>query len=159
MEPLPVDVPVGPCRCPDTPHPDGDIVYLAPELSMRGGMAAQGAIAKSGTDPIALQEDLGTVWIRHAVVDWTFVDEDGDKIPLTEANIIRLLPYSKGGRAIAERADDLYKDDVLAPLAERLRSISQRGRTATSTSPTRASRTKRRSPSSSATTARARRAG
>jgi hypothetical protein len=105
-------------------------------------MAAQGAISRAGDDPVVLQEQLAIVWIRHAIVDWTFVDEDGDKVPLTEANIARALPYGKGGRLVAERADDLYAEDILAPLAERLKKLSQGGRSGRSTSRTRPSRSK-----------------
>lgn len=142
-DPSPIEVNIGPCDCPGTPHPDGDVVYLAPVLSMSGGMAAQGAIGSAGTDPIALQEALARVWIRHAVIDWTFTDEDGEKVALTPENIARALPYGKGGRLVAERADDLYAEDILAPLAERLRTLSQGGPSARSTSRSRRSRSKR----------------
>jgi hypothetical protein len=137
----PVELPIGECRCPNTPH-DGDVVYLAPALSMSGGMAAQGAIHEAGTDTVRLQELLAGIWIRHGVVDWNLVDEDGDKLALTPDNIARALPYGKGGRLVAERADDLYAEDILAPLAERLRKLSQGGRSGRSTSP-RKPRTKR----------------
>lgn len=135
-EPVPVELNVGPCDCPGSPHPDGDVVYMAPVLSMAGGMAAQGAINEAGHDPIALQEHLAKLWIRHAVIDWTFVDEDGDKIPLTPDTIARALPYGKGGRLVAERADDLYAEDILAPLADRLKKLSRSGRSGVSTSRT-----------------------
>ena len=32
-----VPVPVGDCRCPGTPHEDGDVVFLYPKLGMEGG--------------------------------------------------------------------------------------------------------------------------
>lgn len=155
MDLQPIEIPIGACRCPGTPHTDGDVVYLAPELSMLGGMAAQGAIAMSGTDPIALQEALGTVWIRHAVIDWNLIDEDGDKLALTQDNITRSLPYARGGRVVAERADDLYHEAILAPLEERVAKLSKRGPKDDSTSRTKASPRKRQSPSSTATTAEA----
>lgn len=114
----PVPVPVGDCRCPGSPHEDGDVVYLAPFLSMAGGMAAQVAIAEGATDLIRLQELLARVYLTHCVVDWTFVDDEGQRVGLDQ--IERLLPYGKGGRLVADRADDLYAQDVLLPFKQRV---------------------------------------
>lgn len=149
----PVEVRLPACYCPGSPH-EADLVYLAPALSMAGGMAAQSAIAEGFTDQIRLQELLAEVWIRHGVVSWNLVDEDGP-IPVTRDNVLRALPYGKGGRQVADRADDLYAEDILSPLVERLKTTSPRGRTNGSTSATRPSTRKRRRPSSTATTAKA----
>lgn len=150
----PVEVRLGACYCPGKPH-ETDLVYLAPALSMAGGMAAQAVINEGMTDPIRLQEGLAEIWLRHGVTGWNLVDEQGDPLPLDRDSIMRALPYGKGGRLVAERADDLYAEDILAPLAERVRTISQRGRTAGSTSRTRPRTPKRSSRSSTATTAKA----
>jgi hypothetical protein len=32
-----IDVRIGECQCPETPHPNGDYVYLRPILDLRGG--------------------------------------------------------------------------------------------------------------------------
>jgi len=32
-----VPVNIGACECPDSPHPEGDVVYLRPRLDLRGG--------------------------------------------------------------------------------------------------------------------------
>jgi hypothetical protein len=146
----PVEVRLDGCYCPGTPH-DADVVYLRPSLSMAGGMAAQAAIQEGATDQFVLQELLAQVWIRHGVVSWNLVDEDGP-LPLTPDNVVAALPYGKGGRLVAERADALYAEDILAPLRERLASISRSGRTNGSTSTPRVSTRRRRSPSSTATT-------
>lgn len=151
----PVAVPLEACYCPGTPHEDGDVVFLAPTLSMAGGMAAQSAMTAGFTDAIRLQEMLATIWIRHGVVGWNLVDEDGP-LEVNERNVEMALPYGKGGRLVAEKADDLYAEDILAPLVQRQRNISRGGRTAPSTSATPASTRKRRSRSSTATTAKAR---
>jgi len=156
-----VPVPLGYCPCEGTPHPDGDVVYLYPELSMPGGMAAQAAIAESwtetGFDTVRFQDLIAPVWIRHGVAGWTFLDDLGQPIPVNPDNVLRALPYAKGGRAVADKADDLYNEAVLAPLAERFAALSKPGRTRTPgpTSPNRATRRKQRSPSSTATTDRA----
>ena len=145
----PVEVRLDACYCPGTPH-EADIVYLAPSLSMAGGMAMNGVIAMFGDDPIRLQEQLAEMWIRHAVIGWNLVDEAGNDLPLI--NVAAALPYGKGGRLVAERADDLYAEEVLAPLVARLKSTSKRGPTNGSTSTPRPSTRKRRSRSSTATT-------
>ena len=137
-EPIVVDI--GPCECAGQPH-ESDVVYLAPALSMSGGMAAQGAIATSGGDALRLQELLADIWVRHGVVGWNLLDDRGNDIPLTPDNIARALPYGKGGRLVAERADDLYAEDILAPLADRLRKLSQPGPTPSGRKRTSARRT------------------
>lgn len=158
--PDPVPVRIGDCECPGTPHPDGDFVYLAPVLSAPGGMAAQGAISDAGTDGVRLQELLWRVYRDHGVIDWNLTDEEGDKVALTAANKEAGLPYAKGGRLVADKADDLYAQDVLAPFVERIERLrrSSAGSTsrpkAGSSTPTTTKR--RRSPSSTASTARAR---
>lgn len=124
----PVVVELGPCECEGQPH-ETDLVYLAPALSMSGGMAAQGAIAASGGDTLRLQELLADIWVRHGVTGWNLLDDKGQPIPLTPDNIARALPYGKGGRLVAERADDLYAEDILAPLVQRLEKLSQPGPT------------------------------
>lgn len=146
----PVEVRLDGCYCPGTPH-DADVVYLRPSLSMAGGMAAQAAIQEGASDQFVLQELLAQVWIRHGVISWNLVDEDGP-VPLTPDNVVAALPYGKGGRLVAERADALYAEDILAPLRERLASISRSGRTNGSTSTPKPSTRRRRSPSSTATT-------
>lgn len=150
----PVEVRLESCFCPNAPH-DSDVVYLAPSLSMAGGMAAQVAVTAGMTDQIALQELLAQVWVRHGVVGWNLVDDDGEPLPLTPDNITKALPYGKGGRQVAERADDLYAQDVLRPLQERLKKLSKPGPTqrSPSTSRTRTRTPKQPSPSSTATTA------
>lgn len=137
----PIPVPLGSCYCPGTPH-DEDTVYLAPQLSMAGGMAAQSAITAGFDDSLRLQEMLAEVWIRFGVVSWNLTDEDGP-LEVTPENVARALPYGKGGRLVAEKADDLYAEDILAPLVQRLGTTSPRGRTNGSTSRTRTRTTKR----------------
>lgn len=147
--PEPVPVPIGPCECPGTPH-EQDIVYLAPVLSMAGGMAAQVLMTQGEHNLMRIQELLADLWIRHGVVDWNLTDERG-KVPLTPDNIALALPFGKGGRLVADKADDLYAQDVLAPLVETLGTLSQRGPTADgrpATSPRKRSTPKRPSPSS-----------
>lgn len=145
----PVEVRLEACYCPGSPH-EADLVYLAPLLPMAGGMAAQSAINEGIGDPLRLQALLAEVWLTHGIVDWNLVGEDGEPLPLSAAKAA--LPYGKGGRLVADTADGLYAEDILAPLRQRLSTNSPRGRTNGSTSTTRRSTPKRRSPSSTATT-------
>jgi len=159
-----VPVPLGYCPCEGTPHPDGDIVYLYPELSAPAGMAVRGLMVEgiTGKDPATFQERLGELWLRVAVADWTFLDDDGSPIPLTAENLVRALPYAKGGRLVADKADDLYAGSVVDPLLKQLEALSKPSPTRSSrpaTSPTRNGTPKQRSRSSTATTGRARRSG
>lgn len=115
-----VEVAVGPCRCPNTPHVDGDIVYLYPELGMAGGLAAQVALALS----TSMQErvtGMTLALIDYGVADWTFTDAKGAKVDINPATIRGALPWKRGGREVAEKAADLYQDIVNVPLAPRPR--------------------------------------
>lgn len=114
----PVPVSIGPCDCPGTPHGDGDFVYLAPVLSAPGGMAAQAAINEGMSDPIRLQEMLWRVYRDHGVVSWNLIDNDGDPVPITPENLELALPYGKGGRVVADKADSLYSEDILVPFLD-----------------------------------------
>src|SRR5436190_2313140 len=120
-----VPVPIGVCPCPGTPHEDGDIVYLAPVLSTPGGMAASAAIREGMSDPVLFAERLGVIWLRHGIRSWTFLDEEGDPVPVSSEAADDLLPWAKGGRLVADKADDLYAQDVLAPFLEAVEQLKR----------------------------------
>ena len=156
-----VPVPVGACRCVGTPHPDGDVVWLSPHLSLRGGFVAERTmIALSGLkDRTELEAGLVEVYVRYGIADWNLVDPDGDPIPVTE-DTIRSEILSDFGRArpIADAADELYTSAILDPLVARLSKSSRAGQTSGSTSPNRPfspKRPKRSKPSSITTSAKA----
>lgn len=139
-----VNVPVGACRCPGTPHGDGDWVELLVEPTMDIGSAVYAAVANVGDDPIALQVEMGRAYLRYGIRAWSFTDDRGDPIPITPRKagyddlVQQLLPFSNGGFAVADKADSLYSEVVLGPLMTRLSLIaSQGGQTAGSTSATR----------------------
>ena len=121
----PVPVAIGPCLCPGTPHDGGDVVYLAPVLSAAGGMAAQGAISDASGDGVLLQELLWRIYRDHGIVDWNLLDEEGDPVPLTPENKTQALPYGKGGELVANKADELYNEDVLRPFLARLTALQK----------------------------------
>lgn len=156
-----VPVPLGYCPCEGTPHPDGDVVYLYPELSATAGIKARRFFADGMTGSIPeveVEARLAELWLTVGVADWTFLFDDGKPIPVTSENVVRALPYGKGGRLVADKADDLYVETVTAPLLHGLEALSQRGQTRSSRPATRPRATSRRKPqrrSSTATTAKA----
>lgn len=119
----PVEVNVGECRCPGTPHAL-DSVWLKPELDVPLAIAANAAIRAIEVNELnaaeanaEVQYALTGVYLRHSIVRWTFVDEKGD-VPITASNIARLLPWGNGGGEVAEAADALYSEKLFAPLVE-----------------------------------------
>ncbi len=161
-----VVVNIGPCRCPgtDRPHPDGDTVTLVPKLTlpMAAALKARTMSDNTGGDEsiAAVQFSLVSGYLRAApygaIASWSMLEEgEPDKhgnpttvpVPITTEAIERLMPWANGGEEVAERADQLYGGDFLAPFLRRISSSSKTGPTAASTSPSRRSGPSRRSPS------------
>lgn len=165
------------CACPDSPHEGGDVVYVAPSLSLSGGLAAEhdNAVALAETlahagkpppggwndtnsTPLALdmaermRTRLLVTYVRYGAVSWNFEDESG---PL-EFDVEAILADYAIARNVAEKCDELYGETVTRPLLDRLGTRSQRGRTPRSTSRS-GSTPKRPRRSSPATTAASRR--
>lgn len=160
------------CPCPDTPHSDGDSVFLAPHLSLRGGLLAEATMVRvwsklntAGKVPeqteasLAVEASLREVYVADGVKAWTFVDEAGAEVPVNEQTVrdILLSNFSLA-RPVGDEADRLYTSSVLDPLLARLsKSLpSSPRRASTSTSPNSRSSTKRPKllkPSSTSTTA------
>lgn len=133
------------CGCPGTPHPDGDIAELRPYLDYAGGAEALAAIKSVGDDTARLAEVLGPVFIRRGVVAWNLIDEDGEPIPVTREALDGLR--WEDAYELADRADDLYGVQVLAPLVRRMNGSSKTGPTSGSTRPRKTRSQKPRSPS------------
>ncbi len=139
-ERVPVEVD---CRCSGGPHTQ-DTIWLRAELGPEGGYAVLRAIRASATTE-NLPEHLGRAYAEHGIVNWTFLDDDGEPVPCTKENISRLswaVIYP-----VAERGDTLYAEELLAPLRDRPLKSSPSGRTARSTSATKRTTSPRRKPS------------
>lgn len=137
------------CTCPGSPHPDGDLVYLNPSLPFLGGVAARSVLAAFG-DPVVAEETLGRVYLRHGVIGWNLLDARGRPRTFSAEGVEAEFPWSTGGRAIVEACDDLYQEEILAPLRERLGLLSEPGSMEPirqETSRTKRSTSKRRKPS------------
>lgn len=168
-----VAVRVRDCECPGTPHEEGDVVYVAPTLSLSGGLAAEHdtstalaeTLANAGKPPeggwnddnsetLALdmgermRQKLLVTYVRYGAVGWNFQDERGP-IPF---DVEAILADYGIARTIAEKGDELYGETVARPLLDRLSKRSQSGQTARSTSVNGSTRKQQRR-SSHATTA------
>jgi hypothetical protein len=133
------------CACPGTPHPEGDIAYLRPFLDFAGGaeaaVAFDEALKTASWDAEGfltgiprLYECTGPVYLRRGVTEWNLVDDTGP-VPCTPEAVMA-LPYQDAWN-IADRGDDLYRQQVTAPLVQRTRDSSNGTPTAGSTSATR----------------------
>lgn len=147
-----VPVRVGDCRCPGTPHTNGDYVRLSAKLSARAGAAAMQAWKDAPPVMADMMGMLADVYLNHCIVSWDFLRETTDDkgkqqfvaVPIDRDTIEEFLPWAEGGQEVAQRADELYSADLLVPLARRTSRSSPDGLTGPSTSPTPRSGQKRR---------------
>lgn len=133
-----VPVRVRDCACPHTPHEEGDLVYLAPTLSLEGGIAAQQDLVSSrnpdGTADVNLLTRRWLVtYVRFGTRGWNLTDEDGQPVPF---DVQAILDDFAIAEPVADKADELYAEAVLRPLGLSRPKTSPTGPTAASTSPT-----------------------
>lgn len=157
-----VPVEVGACRCPGAPHPDGDSVYLDPELGPAAGIAA--ASVAMTDDAMTFAQRWGLMietCIQMSVRDWTFQHEitngtgpKAEKLPINPETVRQQLTWDKGGAAVAVEAMKLYGPALGLPFGSKkpesppASSSTPTGLTESpSTSPTRAGKRTRRKPS------------
>lgn len=119
------------CDCPDKPHPNGDEVYLYPNLTFDGGAAATAAL-REGVGTSDLGRALGHAYLQWQVAGWNLVDDEGKGVPYDKA---LLLSDWNLGRPVAERADEMYSEDLLRPLVASVSTSSAPGPTIPQTSP------------------------
>lgn len=128
----PVPIEFGLCPCPGDPkpHPNGDTIFLAPELDLKGGFTFASAFTSGSTDEAGypLDQVLGMAYLAAGITDWTFLDSLGRRIPPSRANIAK-LKWSPAVAEIAEAAALRYGVSALLPLVARARKSSPRGRT------------------------------
>ncbi len=141
------------CSCPGFPHPDGDIAELRPYLDYPGGAEALASVTITDDDGNSRLRDvgewpahIGPVFIRRGVVAWNVLDEDGP-VPVTRETLEALR--WEDAYELADRADDLYGGQVLAPLVKRMSLSSKAGQTNGSTPHRRKSSRKHPQPSAS----------
>lgn len=145
-----VEVRVGDCACPDTPH-EGDVVYLLPKLGLEGGTAAEfdllfsREIEDAARSTLVLLARWTVTFVRYGAVGWNRVRLDERGRPEPEPfDVEALIADYAAARLIAERANELYSEAVMRPLFEAARASepspnraqrrSRTGRTGGSTS-------------------------
>ena len=169
-----VQVRVRDCACPDKPHPDGDIVYLAPTLSLAGGLEAQRengrAIAEAVTEVVgvptpeqmkALQDTTTELSAQVAekanerlVERWLPVFVRHGAVGWNFANEAGPMPFDVDviladfsiAEPVANRAAVLYSESLMRPLVERLATQSPPTSTGATPKATRPARTSRPKP-------------
>lgn len=123
---------VGPCRCPGTPHADGDTVSLDTQLSTPAGIAAQAALME-GSSWEERYSGMVMGLMRFSVRDWTLRDADGP-IPITAANVDRHLSWLKGGKEVAAAITELHQASILDPFVEAFNQLRNAKKTPTTDS-------------------------
>ena len=115
----------------------GGTVYLIPTLSNPMAMGMLAAMEGTPADVPSMTATFVAVAMqpapRGAITGWTF-HEDGDKglpepVPVTDANIARLLTWTQGGKEVAEKCSELYTADLFAPFGVARPKSSRRGPT------------------------------
>jgi hypothetical protein len=141
------------CPCPGTPH-DGDTVYLRPEPGLAGGILIQRKfvnLSVGGSERDEVFASLIETYVRHGVDSATFTDADGETLD-REAAIELILSKFSLGKVVADKADDLYSNELLDPLVAGVSKSSRTSRTSGSTSAKRRSSPKRPKPLKSSST-------
>lgn len=148
----PVEVDLGPCECPGTPHTDGDKAWLRPRLTAEGGLHAT-YLAQTATEESATYTALGMAFLVDGLVRWTLLDDEGQPVPTDEATLRSgSIDWDGTLATIAERGFALYTESVVNPLQRGRKAPSRRGRTEASTSPTPGSFSQSPTPSEPSTT-------
>jgi hypothetical protein len=153
-----------PCICPlveGKPRHATDTITLRERLDFRSSLAAQNAVyVLKSEDPDASTADtlavLTEAYLLSGIESWSCQGVDGKPIEPTKPAIRELLlPNLDAAMAVAEVADDLYRDAVLNPLVKRAQDSSPDMPTEPPTTPTSSSEEQNQnhsSPSSISTT-------
>lgn len=147
------DVPVElDCRCPNTPH-EKDTVWLFGEVPLELGLAFEAIVDRGAADASTMTGLLGAAFVQHGIRRWTFLDEKGELVPLNTWTITRFTRNGEASRPVAEKANELYADKLIAPLMARRSKSSRTGQTGGSTSASRTGSRSRQRRSKRSTTA------
>ena len=132
----PIEVDLGPCECPNTPHAEGDKAWLRPRLTPEGGYRAM-HVLMTATDTDETAGALGMTFLVDGLVRWTLLDDAGKEVPTDEETLRSgALDWETTLAPIAERAAVLYTMSAMNPLLKGRETPLQLGQTEASTSPT-----------------------
>lgn len=114
-----IEVPIGECRCPNSPHPDGDVVWMRDKPDLAMALAARSAMHQSSPLMGEASAAVWSVYIRHGVVRWNLLDEKGKAIPVTFDTILdRMADWLHGGEIVSNRGSELYHESIFLPPAK-----------------------------------------
>jgi hypothetical protein len=105
-------------------------VYLAPKLSLAGGLQASADIIAAAGAGSVLASMWQVTFVRYGAIGWNFLDDEGP-VPF---DVAVLLEDYDLALPVAEKGDELYGETVMRPLLARLKKISPSGRKNGSTS-------------------------
>lgn len=111
----PVEVNIGACQCPGTPHPAGDVVWLRAKPDLNMGLATQEALRQSGSLRGDGQAAVLSALVRYGVVAWNLRDADG-AVPVTTDAVVERIGWGEAAIEVARHARELYWNAVLVPL-------------------------------------------
>jgi len=152
MEDRLVEVPLGTCTCSGTPHEDGDKVYLRPKLGMARALAV---IRGASFNDVSLAEmQLAIGYARFGIADWNLTNGDSHKMEVDGDHLQKFAEEDPRAIVVALKGDELYADEVLAPIRMMAANSSPTTPTTDATSATNGTRpsTTRRKPSKPSST-------
>jgi hypothetical protein len=124
---------VGACRCPGAPHEDGDVVFVAEELTTPAGLAATAALLEGDGGWNDRYAGMVMALVRHQVVDWTLRDDDGP-IRVAPSAVEKHLPWLRGGKEVAAALSSMFQGEILDPFTAASRQPTSAKKTPTTSS-------------------------
>jgi len=146
-----VRVPLGPCTCPGTPH-EQDEVYLRPKLGMARALAIIRTLPVNDIAVTEMQLALG--YARFGIESWNLSNGTGKPMEVDGEHLTRFAEEDPRAIVVAMRGDDLYSEEVMAPLRSMAAASSPTSSTTDETSATNGTKssTKRRKRSKQSST-------
>ena len=125
-----IEVRIGECECPDTPHAEtGDRAFLRPRLTPEGGMAASYVLAQmqKGDGLVDYMRTMGMVLLEDGLIRWDVQDDDGEPAPTDRMSLRSgMYDYDETLKPIVDRCFELYEETVLHPLEAMVESQKKR---------------------------------
>lgn len=118
-----IEVPLGPCQCPDTPH-EQDTAWLPTSLHPWDAAEAM-AVVYSGEPQEVIERKVASIFVRHA--RWNVLGDDGEPLAFADADWGSVS-------LVANAASEQYTEELMAPFLAQRQKSSPPGQTGGSTS-------------------------
>ena len=119
-----IEVPLGPCRCKDTPH-EQDTAWLPASLHPWDAAEAM-AVVFSQEPQEVIERKVAHIFLRRA--RWNVVGDDGKPLAFEDADWASVSQ-------VADAASNAYTEELMAPFLAKRQKSSPPGQTGESTSP------------------------